>query len=295
MGYAVVVGLLQGHARSVLAYAAIALNGLWMALLGTALLYPQAWRGMADVVHAAVLQSGFALAALLLLERHMDGRVRAGWCRLIPGLMWIAALLLVTAPLGVAGFLASVDGAAARQVLWAAVAIAILAVRGLLPIEPAIHGPGDVSTSLPPQAPTATTLPAAGGLAAAALLAASYNLAWLSSAGLWHIAPVAAVAALAAWLGGKRLVPHLPVLPPGDLLVPIGNALAAALGRIRSWADTDLPLWRDTGRARLRRLCAGVDWRRIGGRFESALSRWPTALSAFLLLGLMAAWLGTHQ
>ena len=97
LGYAVVVGLLQAHFRSVLAYAAIALTGLWVAMLGSALLYPQAWNGMAEAVHAGVLQSGLALAALLLLDRRTGGSAPAGLRHLSPGVMWIAALLLVTA------------------------------------------------------------------------------------------------------------------------------------------------------------------------------------------------------
>lgn len=300
LGYAVFVGLLQTHFRSILAYAAIALGGLWMAVLGLALLYPQAWNGMAEAVHAAVLQSGFALAALLLLDRRMGGSGRAGLRRLSSGVMWIAALLLVTAPVGVSGFLATVDGVAAMQVAWATAAIPFLAVRGLLLIAPTLHGSHDMGTSLyvmrqPTQALTVTTLPVAGGLTAAALLTAVYNVVGLSSTELWFIAPAVSVAALAAWLSVERLVPHLPVLPPGDLLVPIGNGLAAALCHAHRLADTQLPLWRDTGLALVRRLCSGVDWRRISGRFESALNHWPTVLVVLLLLGLMMAWWGGNR
>ena len=76
------------------------------------------------------------------------------------------------------------------------------------------------------------------------------------------------------------------------LLAPIRNGLAAAIGHGRRMADTRLPFWRDTGLTLLWRLCSGVDWRRIIGRFESDLSRWPTALVVLALLGLIAASLG---
>jgi hypothetical protein len=217
--------------------------------------------------------------------------------------MWLAALLLVTAPMGFAGFLSKVDGVAAMQVSWATVAIAFLAVRGLLLIAPAVHGSRDMNTSLyvmrqPPQVPTATTLPAAVGLTAAALLAAAYKLVGLSPTELWHPALMVSAAALAAWLSVERLVPRLPALPPGGLLVPIGNGLAAAFDHGRRLADTRLPLWRDTGLALVRRFWSGVDWRQIIGRFESRLNHWPTALVVLLLLGLITAGLGlpfTHK
>ena len=94
LGYAVFVGLLQAHFRSVLAYAAIALSGFWVATLGSALLYPQAWNGMAESTHAAVLQSGFALAALLLLDWRTGGCAPAWLRRISTGVMWLATLLI---------------------------------------------------------------------------------------------------------------------------------------------------------------------------------------------------------
>ena len=295
--YAVFVGLLQAHYRSILAYAAIALLGLWLAALGSALLYPQAWHGMAEATHAAILQSGFALAALLLLDPRTGGSVSAWLCHLSYGVMWLAALLFATAPMGVTGSLAKVDGMAAVQISWVAAAIAFLAIRSLLLTAPGSHSSRNISTSLyvtrqPAQSSVGTSLLAAGGLTAAALLAAVYNLIWLSPTKLWLTALMVSTAALAAWLSVERLVPRLPTLPPGDLLVPISNGLAAALGHGRRLADKRLPLWRDAGLALVRCLWSSMDWQKIIGRIESSLNHWPTALVILALLGLITAGLG---
>ena len=152
-----------------------------------------------------------------------------------------------------------------------------------------------MSTSLTSQAPTATTLPAAVGLTVAALLAAAYNLVGPTPTEPWLSAFMMSAAALMAWLSVERLVPRLPSLPPGDLPAPIGNGLVAALGQGRRLADTRLPLWRDTGLALVLRLRSAVAWRRIIGRFESALNHWPTALVILALLGLIAAALGAGE
>jgi hypothetical protein len=255
---------------------------------------------MAEAAHAAVVQSGFALAALLLLDPPTGGGVPAWLRHLSPGVMWLAALLLAAAPVGVAGALAMTDGMAAVQMSWATAAIAFVAIRGLLLIAPAIHGSRDTSTSLsvmrqPSQVPTATTLLAAVGLAAAALLAVTYNLVGLSPTDLWHPVLMVAGAAFAAWLSVGRLVPHLPTLPPGDLLVPISSALAAAVGHGRRLADTRLPLWRDAGLALARRLWSSVDWGHIIERIESGLKHWPTVLVILVLLGLITAALGASE
>lgn len=300
LGYAVVAGLLQARFRSVLAYAAIALTGVWMAMLGSGLRHPQAWHGMAEALHAAVLQSGFALAALLLLDRRTGGSVSAGLRHLSRGLMWLAALLLAAAPVGVAGALAKMDGTAALQVSWATAALAFLAARSLLLTAPTIHGSRDMSISLyvvqqPTQAPTARTLLAAGGLTGAAVLAAAYNLVGPLPAELWYRALMVPVAVLAAWLSIALRVPRLPALPPGDLLVPISRGLALTLTLGRRLADEQLPCWRDAWLASLRRPWSKRDWWRIIERVESGLNHWPTVLVILALLGLITVGLGARE
>ena len=289
--YAVFAGLLQARFRSVLAYAAIALSGFWVATLGSALLYPQAWNGTAEAMPAAILQSGFALAALLLLDSRTGHSAPAWLRRMATGVMWLAAMLLAAAPVGITGSLATVDGMAAVQMSWATAAIAFLVIRGLLLAGAVSHSTHDLSTSMTvvrqsTQVSTATTLLVAGGLTVAALLAAVFNLVGLSPTELWHPAPMVSVAALAAWLSAERYAPPTTFMRV-DLLVTIGNRLVSIFGHGWHLADTRLPLCRDAGMVLVRRLWSRVDWRQIIGQIESGLNRWRTALVVLLLLGLL--------
>ncbi len=299
LGYAVFVGLLQSHFRSVLAYATIALSGFWAATLGSALLYPRAWNGMAEATHAAVLQSGFALAALLLLDWHTGKSAPAWLRRLSTGVMWLATFLLAAAPVGIAGSLAKVDGMAAAQMSWATAAIAFLVIRGLLLIGPPRHGARDMSASLyamqqSTQVTTTTSLLVAGGLTAATLMAAVHNLAGLSVSELWRPAMAVSAAALVAWLSAERLVPRLPTLPPGDLLVPFSRGLSNALTFVRRLSDEQLPRWRDAWLVSLGRPWSNVDWWRMVERVDFGLNSWRTVLVVLVLLGLTVAWLGGY-
>ncbi|WP_432822576.1 proton-conducting transporter transmembrane domain-containing protein [Trichloromonas sp.] len=291
LGYAVLAGQLKAHPRAVQACTAIALTGLWVAMLGAVLLHPQPWSGMAEAAHATILQSGFALAALLLLDRRTAGNIPK-WLHPLPhAVKWLAALQLATVPVAVTVFLSKDDGFATVQMSWTTAAIAFLVVRSLLLSQPASHGSLDMKTTpdgvqQPMQAPTATAHLVAGGLTAAGLLAAAYNLVELSPINFGLPVLMMMAASLAAWLSVKRRVPHLPDLP---LLVPISNGLAAALRRGRRLADRRLQLWRDAGRAQVERLWSRMGWGRVIGRFESRLNHWPTTLVILAALGLFMA------
>jgi len=293
LGYAVFAGLLQARFRSLLSYAAVCLTGLWLAMLGSVLQHPQTWNGVDDAVHAAVPQAGFAMTVLLLLDRGTD-RNAAAWRRhLSRGLMWLAALLLVATPVGVTGSLAKAGDAAVVGMSSVAAVIAFLVVRGLLLIDPEVHGARDPGTS--PQTLSAATLSVAAGLTVAAVLAAADNLIGLVPSELGLIILMVSAAAFGAWLSVARFAHRLPDLPPGDLLVPIGSGLVTALGHARRLADTRLRQWRDSVSALVLHLRSAVDWRRIIGRSESALSHWPTAMAVLVLLGLIAATLSTSK
>ena len=156
---------------------------------------------------------------------------------------------------------------------------AFLAVRGLLLASAVSHDAHDLSPSKTVvQQFTVTPLLVASGLTAAALLAALFSLVGRSSAELWVNILMMSVAALAAWLSIGRLALRLPALPPGDLLMPISDGLAAALGRGQRLGDRQLPVWRDAGLAWMRRLRSGMDWWRPFERFEFGLNRWRTVI-----------------
>jgi len=296
LGYAVIMALFQFHSRSILASAALALTGLWLGVLGAVLLRPQVWNGISEVVLASVLQSGFSLAALLLLLRRTDGSVAARLRRYSAGLMWLAALLLAATPVGITGFLAKIDGMAAWQLSLATAAITYIAARALLVVAPAdpsdrsvVASPHDVQQAA--KVSTDMILLVAGGLTTAALLAAIFKLAGLSLAELWQPALVVSAGVVAARLSAKWRIPKRPAMPAGGLLMTISRRLAATIKMIQRLADTRLPLWRDTARGLLWRLWSGMDWRRMAERIESGLNRWRTVLLLLLLLGLVVAWL----
>ncbi len=297
LGYAVLAGLSKVHPRAVLACTAIALTGLWVAMLGAALLHPQSWSGMVEAAHAAILQSGFALAALLLLDRHTAGTVPKRLAPLPHAVRWLAVLPLALVPVSVIGFFPQGDGFVAMQMFLATAAITFLVVRGLLLSPPSIQGPRTMRISpdvelQPTQTPPERALLAAWGLTGAGVLAATLNLLGRSSSDFWQPALMMLAASFAAWLSVKRPVPHLSDLP---LLMGTRRALDVAFSQGWLLADRRLPLWRDAGLAWVWRLWSRVDWRRIVGRIESTFSHWPAALVILVLLGLLTAALGASE
>jgi hypothetical protein len=209
------------------------------------------------------------------------------------GVNWLAVGLLAAAPVGVAAVLGKADELAVWQMHGVTAVTAFLAVRGLLLASAVIHDEHDLSPSKTVvQQFTVTPLLVASGLTAAALLAALFSLVGRPSAELWVNILMMSVAALAAWLSIGRLALRLPTLPPGDLLMPISDGLAAALGRGQRLGNWQLPLWRDAGLARVRRLWSGMDCWRPLERFEFRLNRWRIVMVVLLLLGLTLAWLG---
>lgn len=295
LGYAVFVGLMQADFRSVMAYAAIALTGLWLAILGAVFQQPQSWHEIVDVLHAAVPQTGFALAALLLLDRNAGESNRAGLRYLYHAVMWLAALLLAAAPIGVTTALTGANSTAAAQMSWIASAISFLVVRSLVLNARTFQDSRDKKiiqyvVQQPVQASAFTILLVAAGLTVAATVAAVSNTVGLSTAEFQYSALMMSAAALAAWLSAARVVPRLPVLVSGDLPARISNRLAASL--VHGWllADTRLPLLRDAGMASLKRHWSNLDCGQVVERIESELVRWRTALTIFLLLGLLLVW-----
>ena len=256
---------------------------------------PQVWKAVAEATMPAMLQSGFALTVLLLLSGRAADDDTAASRRLGLGLKWLAVWLLAAVPVCVAAALGEFDYMTVWQLRGVTVVTAFLAVRGLLlpgAVSRNAHelSPPMTGAQQPTQVSTGATLLVAGGLTLAALLAAAFSLVGQSFSEFWINTLAISIAALVAWLSFGRFALPLPTLPPGDLLVPISNGLSMAFDRGRRLGSRQLPLWRDAGLARVRRLRPGADWRRMLARVEFALNRWPTVLLTLLLLGLMLAW-----
>jgi formate hydrogenlyase subunit 3/multisubunit Na+/H+ antiporter MnhD subunit len=295
LGYAMIVGVLQSQVRSMLAYVAVALSALWVALLGAALVDPQVWKAVAEATMPAMLQSGFALTVLLLLSGRAADDDTAASRRLGLGLKWLAVWLLAAVPVGVAAALGEFHCMTVWQLRGVTVVTAFLAARGLL-LQGAVSrnahelSPPMTAAQQPTQVSTGTTLLVAAGLTLAALLAAAFSLVGQSFSEFWINTLMMSIAALVAWLSFGRFALPLPTRPPDDLLVPISNGLSMAFDRGRRLGGRQLPLWRDAGLARVRRFRPDADWRRMLERVEFALNRWPTVLLTLLLLGLTLAW-----
>ena len=214
--------------------------------------------------------------------------------------MWLAALVLAVTPAGIAGFLLPVDAAAALQMHALLAAITFLVVRGRLLAGSRSAGAGNAGRGRDAGSQDARTaalmaLLMIGALTAAALLAAVANLGGLSLAQFRLPVLMLSAAALAAWLSVSRFMPALPVLPPGDLLVPVSNGLHTILDYGRRLFGMRLPLWRTACQVSLRCAWSAVNVWKMIDRIEYGLASWRNVLVFLLLLGLLLAWWGGYS
>lgn len=292
LAYAWMVGLLQVHRCSILAYAALALGGLWLAVLSALLLQPPLWQEAADVLATVFLQSGFALAALLLIENAIEGKDPPMEGYLVSGLRWLAAVLLATAPMGITGVIT--DRAAAVLIYSTIAVAAFLAASSLLRRDSVFvvqddknmrSGTGQTARS---DISMPTAMMTAIGLTIAAALASGYQLVRSPFTETALAAFIALAAMLLAILSAKFRITRMPIFPPGDVLVLIQHGLALARHSTHRLADRGLTHWPEITRTLARRLWMSVSRIPIG-QWESAFKRWPAALTFVLLLGLLVA------
>ncbi len=235
MFYGVALGLTQRDLKVVLAYSSVSQMGFMSLGVGAGLVAPQSWPLLLPAVGLYALHHALAKSALFL---------GAGVALQAGGRLWVLAglalpaLALAGAPL-TSGWLAKTTlkaGLTDLPPLWAAAAAALLPLAAagttllmarLLWLAARLQGKG-----------------AAGGLAPVwlAWTLAGIVLPWallpagaaaggpsppLMATALWPMALGLALAGLAAFL---RL--RLPVVPPGDLVVPVERVIRA-LARLR--------------------------------------------------------------
>ncbi len=295
LAYALLVGGQQGHYRSLLAYAALALGGLWLGSLGELLQRPQWWYEAAPALAAAVIQSGFALVILLLLATHIGGTYTFWHGYRIAALRWLAVVLLALAPVSLGGLMS--EGLV--TLVYSVIAVlAFLAAGSAVRIAAADREPwGTIA-----QPGTATVeqgdldliavLKVSLGLAVAAALVALNQLLQLSWSQLTPVVAIVLLPAGVAIASARLRAAYLPSLPPGDLLAVIRSAIAW-LQRASMWLiDNTVARLPEAGKALAGRLGAGISGLPLG-RWESALNRWPGAITWVLLLGLLIVWLGS--
>lgn len=277
--YAVPVGVMQEHFRSVLAYGVMALNALFLWLLGAVLAEPALWTGLFTAMHHVLLQAGFALAVLFLLPDRAGGDTGA-WLRLSSAVAgWLAALMLVAVPMGMIVTIGAHDPVMSFSLFWLGTALALVTARSLL-----------LKRTAPVTGERALVVV---GLSLAALLSAAHSFLAASVGELWQPVLYLLLAALVGRLGAEALGERLPTIPPGDLLGPVERSITAVLYQLNGLAEKQLPRMLDGALGVLHRCCAEVRWREMAERLETMLGRWPIAMLVLVLLGLtVAVWQG---
>ena len=285
--YGVAVGLTQRQPGALLAYSSISQMGYFSLALGAGLLAPGLWSLFLPAVVLYALHHALAKAALFLgvgvAERHGASR------RVLLGLA-LPALALAGAPFtsgilvksglkaGLAGLPAPWADLLAVLLPLAALGTALLMVRLLWLVRRA-------APALPPSTSAARLL-----VPWLALLLAVTGLSWMLAPQPWAAKALGTGALLdAAWpplaaaalaVIALRLHWRAPMVPPGDVLVPLLRGLAYLRRK------TALPTWRIA-------LSSGSRAAARPPQLEAQLRAWSTAGALWLaLLAAMIALLG---
>ena len=292
--YAVVLGMLHSHYRALIACAAITLTAMWLVILGAPHPSPQDSYAIDATMPGAVLQTGFAITALLLLNG-VSGLAASVPGRLVlPAVRWLAVLSLVTAPVIIARSVFEIHSDPVFLLDCIAAVMAFLSVRGVL-LDRATH---DADHGMPvthtpaAQAVTLEALLVATGLTLAALLAAALNLNLNLNiqAVAEFLQPLLLItlAVFAAWLSvACFVVPGS--FARGVLLTICGKGVARLFARINVLANVRLVFYRDALRALAKEYYTQLDWRQLLGSIETRIASWQTALIILTLLGLFMA------
>lgn len=313
--FGVAVGLAQKDPKTLLAYSSISQMGIMTAAVGIALIAPETCPAVPTVIVLYAAHHGLCKGALFLgigvLANCSSAHRRWAWWAL-----WMPALALAGAPL-TSGMVVKIllkeqtanapdAWASAFQAVlpWSTVATGLLVARFLL----LMATPHRVER-VRPRLPTGLLWPWV--LLIGILMIAPWWSAALPperwsrsnvSGSLWPLLLAAIIASGAANRSARRDRTQgptsasrsrttagysAPVIPPGDLLVPVGRALNWALAFGRYAANEQLPRIRDAYLAALQRMWLAIPWVQLAGRLEDELSRWKTAFLAVLLLALV--------
>lgn len=304
--YAVVIGLTQRNAKTLLAYSSISQMGILTATIGLGLLAPHAWPAILSILLIYVLHHGLAKGALFLgvgILHQSDVRSQKWvWMGL-----WLPALALAGAPF-TSGMLVKTllkqqtlqlpeYWAMSWQVLLPASAIATTLLLGRFLLMTAPRNPGR-----PPDNPVPIRWQWPWYILLASIAAFPLGMGWISPfhwtgrALLDSLLPVLAAALSVLYISRSqsRLQQTAKVLntlhlPPGDMLTVYEQAVMYILAGCRRLGRDDLPRWLDASRQKFLALRTSLDWQKIGTKLETWLAWWPLALTGFILLGLILA------
>lgn len=304
--YAVVIGLTQRDAKTLLAYSSISQMGILTATIGLGLLAPHAWPAILSTLLIYVLHHGLAKGALFLgvgILHQGDTRLHKWvWIGL-----WLPALALAGAPF-TSGMLAKTllkqqtlqlteYWAMPWQVLLPASAIATTLLLGRFLLMTAPRNPAQPPDNAAPirwQWPWCILL--------ASIAAFPLGMDWISPfhwsgrALLDSLLPVLPAALVVLYISRSQSclqratkVLNTLHLPPGDMLTVYERTVMYILAGCRRLGRDDLPRWLDTSRLKFLALRTCLDWQKISTKLETWLAWWPLALTGFILLGLILA------
>lgn len=314
--YAVVIGLMQRDAKTLLAYSSISQMGVLTAAVGLGLMAPNAWPGTLAAIIVYTLHHGLAKGTLFLgvgvLGMYRGKSQRLAWIGL-----WLPALALAGAPF-TSGMV--VKSLLKMQTLHApetwnmvfqallpcsAIATALLLGKFLyLLLQPVNSKQSKQTASFAMLAPWVMLLITVASLPWWPL--ASQPDTWSNDIllnSLWPIiiAGLIMVASVTRdqWLPRRLLTCHPPScwqsittfrVPAGDLLIPVEQGTRHILDFTRRLASEQLPHWRQSWELFIQRISARIESQSMSEHLESLLCKWPIALSLFISLGLLLAW-----
>lgn len=284
VGYAVLAGGRGRGSLSFTPYAAMAMNGVWLAVMGIVLSYPQLRTGAEAAAWPAVLQAGWALTAWMLLEA--QGRTgKPLWPeRWSAQLTWLAVLLLAASPLNLTAALHAEIGPLPFLSAVAALLLIAFVASGSRNRQ-AVRRPADCAMTISGGMALQSTIAV---LLIASLLSAMRGFSRLSPADCLHAAWMLPAAALLAWLLRKPLMSALRVIPiealEGDFLLKAAAPLQSGLEKI----GARIAHWRDRLLDRIGPVFASSILPGWLGAVEAGMTRWRNALALILMAILVA-------
>jgi formate hydrogenlyase subunit 3/multisubunit Na+/H+ antiporter MnhD subunit len=305
-GYGVLAGLPQREAKTVLAYSSISQMGLMTLAIGLGLAFPGQWQALSATLlvfmaHHALVKGSLFLGAGLV--QHPLGPVAAR----------VVGVVLSAGAFAIAGG-AVTGGLVAKQALkqaaggiagpWGAVVPSLLSLSSVLT---ALLMARFLWIAWPRPSAGAKRLPASLLAPWLALFGASLAVPWVLAApplraaaaglhaawgGSWPVLLAGAIAFAAVGLRRAGRVPALPVVPPGDLGIPLERGVVYAGQALGRFLDQGLPRTLDVFRGAFASVIrTGPGWSDRLGRGEARIAAWSMTAALLLLVAAAFAWL----
>lgn len=295
--YALISGFSWTEQRTLAARVLMALTAQWLWMFAAALQRAESGAAIAALLPMVGLQSGLALAALVLADDADRTRHRA--LRMVAA--WIAVVLVVFAPMPMLAVWMAAGPFAALELWWPSIAAALLLGRFVAGMP---RHEGTASRSRHPRGRMTLgaylLVPSAVG-AATSLLGYPPTGLWSpiqADSPDWSLSSAVAVAVLSGavsigWLAslrsGHRPTRDATAWSPKPLR-SVHEQMRTLRGHLRRIARIRLPGWRD---AILDALVAAASSASAGAlvrQAEARLMRWESALAMLLLAGLAVGW-----